>query len=168
VLSFSSCISHLFLIFHVVKRILHYVKGTLWFGLSFTPSSSRELIAYSNSDWVECPYTRRSVFGYAVYLCGDLISWSFKKQPTVLDPVVNLNVRHWPLLPPRLSGYNIFFEIFMSFPSLSVMLCDNQSSIFLVVNLVSHKRSKHVDLDYHFVIELVASGELKIRFIPTY
>lgn len=59
-------------------------------------------------------------------------------------------------------------DFHMSFPSLSVMLCDNQSSIFLVVNLVSHKRSKHVDLDYHFVIELVASGELKIRFIPTY
>jgi hypothetical protein len=56
----------------------------------------------------------------------------------------------------------------MSFPSPSVMLCDNQSSIFLVVNLVSHKHSKHIDLDYHFVIELVAIRELKIRYVPTY
>jgi hypothetical protein len=56
----------------------------------------------------------------------------------------------------------------MSFPSPSVMLCDNQSSIFLVVNLISHKRSKHIDLDYHFVIELVGIRELKIRYVPTY
>jgi hypothetical protein len=69
--------------FQIVERILHYVKGTLRFGLSFTPSSSRELIAYSDSDWAGCPDTRRSVFGYAVYFGGDLLSWSSKKQPTI-------------------------------------------------------------------------------------
>jgi hypothetical protein len=36
--------------FQAVKRILRYVKGTLRFDLSFTPSSSRELLAYSDVD----------------------------------------------------------------------------------------------------------------------
>jgi hypothetical protein len=49
-------------------------------------------------------------------------------------------------------------------PSLPpVILCDNQSSIFLAVNPDSHKRSKHIDLDYHFVRE----SELRVRYVPT-
>jgi len=63
-------ISHL----QAVKRILRYVKGTLRFGLSFTPSSFRELLTYSDADWAGCPDTRRSVSGYAIYFGGALVS----------------------------------------------------------------------------------------------
>ncbi|XP_023760545.1 uncharacterized mitochondrial protein AtMg00810-like [Lactuca sativa] len=47
------------------------------------------------------------------------------------------------------------------------LLCDNQSALFLTQNLVAHKRAKHIDLDYHFVRELVASGKLVTMFVPT-
>jgi hypothetical protein len=59
-------------------------------------------------------------------------------------------------------------DLHVSSPSPPVLLCDNQSSIFLAVNPVSHKRSKHIDLDYHFVRELVTSGVLTIRYVPTH
>ncbi|XP_022872894.1 uncharacterized protein LOC111391851 [Olea europaea var. sylvestris] len=69
--------------FLAVKRILRYIKGTLRFGLSFTPSSSRELLAYLDADWAGYPDTRRLVSGYAIYFGEILVSWSSKKQPTV-------------------------------------------------------------------------------------
>ncbi|XP_022881012.1 uncharacterized protein LOC111398326 [Olea europaea var. sylvestris] len=69
--------------FLAVKRILRYIKGTLRFGLSFTPSSSQELLAYSDADWAGCPDTRRSISGYAIYFGDTLVSWSSKKQPIV-------------------------------------------------------------------------------------
>ena len=47
------------------------------------------------------------------------------------------------------------------------LLCDNQSALFLTQNPVAHKRAKHIDLDYHFVRELVASGKLVTMFVPT-
>ena len=47
------------------------------------------------------------------------------------------------------------------------ILCDNQSDLFLTQNPVSHKRAKHIDLDYHFVRELVTSGKLLTMFVPT-
>nr|GEX01635.1 hypothetical protein [Tanacetum cinerariifolium] len=47
------------------------------------------------------------------------------------------------------------------------VLCDNLSAIFLSQNPVAHRRAKHIDIDYHFVRELVSSGKLHTKFVPT-
>ena len=67
----------------LVKRILRYIRGTMGLGLTLTASSSTDLVAYSDADWAGCPDTRRSTSGYCVYLGPSLISWSYKRQPTV-------------------------------------------------------------------------------------
>ncbi|XP_051190594.1 uncharacterized mitochondrial protein AtMg00810-like [Lolium perenne] len=68
-----------------VKRILRYVCGTMGYGLSLhaSPSTSTDLVAYSDADWAGCSDTRRSTSGYCVYLSSSLVSWSSKRQPTV-------------------------------------------------------------------------------------
>ncbi|XP_071688565.1 uncharacterized mitochondrial protein AtMg00810-like [Rutidosis leptorrhynchoides] len=66
-----------------LRRILRYLKGTLTHGLHLTPSSLSSLVSYTDADWGGCPDTRRSTPGYCVYLGGNLISWSAKRQPTV-------------------------------------------------------------------------------------
>lgn len=61
--------------FLAIKRILHYVKGTLQFGLTFRPSATLgTLVAYSDADWAGCPNTRRSTSGYSIYLGNNLVS----------------------------------------------------------------------------------------------
>lgn len=45
------------------------------------------------------------------------------------------------------------------------LLCDNKGALIMTQNLVAHKRAKHIDLDYHFIRELVASGKLYTKFI---
>jgi hypothetical protein len=52
-------------------------------------------------------------------------------------------------------------------PSRPTVLCDNRSALFLTQNPISHKRAKHIELDYHFIRELVASGKLHTQFIPS-
>ncbi|XP_042983281.1 uncharacterized mitochondrial protein AtMg00810-like [Carya illinoinensis] len=69
--------------FQVVKLILRYIKGTLRYGLSFTPSYSCNILAYSDSDSAGYPDTQRSISGYAIYLGDNLVSWRSKKQPTM-------------------------------------------------------------------------------------
>ncbi|XP_019155774.1 PREDICTED: uncharacterized protein LOC109152531 [Ipomoea nil] len=66
-----------------VKRVLRYIKGTLDYGLRFTPSASTSIQAFSDSDWAGCPIDRKSTSGFAVYLGSNLISWLSKKQRTV-------------------------------------------------------------------------------------
>nr|GEV82017.1 reverse transcriptase domain-containing protein [Tanacetum cinerariifolium] len=46
--------------FSALKRILRYVRGTLDYGLQLFSSSTTNLVAYSDADWVGCPTTRRS------------------------------------------------------------------------------------------------------------
>ncbi|XP_022032382.1 uncharacterized mitochondrial protein AtMg00810-like [Helianthus annuus] len=75
----SPTVSH----FQSVKRILRYVKGTFAFGLHFSKESTPTLLGYSDVDWARCIETRRCSYGYSIYLGGNLVSWSAKKQPTV-------------------------------------------------------------------------------------
>ncbi|GJR30630.1 ribonuclease H-like domain-containing protein [Tanacetum coccineum] len=67
--------------FSALKRILHYVRGTLDYGLQLFSSSNTDLVAYSDVDWAGCPTTRCSTFGYYVFLGNNLLSWSSKRQP---------------------------------------------------------------------------------------
>ena len=48
------------------------------------------------------------------------------------------------------------------------LYCDNVSTTYLTSNPVKHDRSKHIDVDYHFVREMVASGGLRVRHVPTH
>jgi len=66
-----------------LKRILRYIRGTLHLGLLLRPSSSADLVVYSDADWAGCPDTRKSTSGYVVFLGDNLISWSSKRQNTV-------------------------------------------------------------------------------------
>lgn len=89
--------------YQAVKRILRYVKGTLAYGLRKVSESSLNLYGFFDVDWVGCPLTRRSTTGYCMYLVSNCISWSSKKQTTVVNQVQNQSTEHLPL--PQLNSY---------------------------------------------------------------
>ena len=67
-----------------MKWVIRYLQGTCSFGLHFTSTAASGLVSYSNAHWGGCPDTRRSTFGYCVFLDDNLISWSSKRQNTIL------------------------------------------------------------------------------------
>ena len=48
-----------------------------------------------------------------------------------------------------------------------ILLCDNISALHMIINPIFYARTKHVEVDYHFVREKVALGHLVTRFVPS-
>ncbi|KAK1432520.1 hypothetical protein QVD17_09417 [Tagetes erecta] len=154
--------------YRAVKRLLRYVKGTLSFGLTYSRSHPPGIIGYSDADWARCLDTRRSTYGYSIFLGGNLVSWSAKKQPTVSRSSCESEYRAMANTAAELVWItHLLQELHALPPDRPTLLCDNKSALFMTQNPVSHKRAKHIDLDYHFIRELVNSGKLYTKFVPT-
>ncbi|XP_023760835.1 uncharacterized mitochondrial protein AtMg00810-like [Lactuca sativa] len=154
--------------FQAVKRILRYVKGTISFGLHFTQPRSPSLLGYSDTDWARCIETRRSTYGYSIFLGGNLVSWSAKKQPIVSRSSCESEYRAMENIAVEIIWIShLLRELHALPPDRPTLLCDKKSALFLSQNPISHKRAKHIDIDYDFIRELVTSRQLYMRFVPT-
>lgn len=154
--------------FRAVKRLLRYVKGTLSFGLTYSRPHQPTIVGYSDADWARCLDTRRSTYGYSIFLGGNLVSWSAKKQPTVSRSSCESEYRAMANTAAELVWItHLLQELHALPPDRPTLLCDNKSALFMTQNPVAHKRAKHIDLDYHFIRELVNSGKLYTKFVPT-
>ncbi|KAJ0435796.1 putative RNA-directed DNA polymerase [Helianthus annuus] len=153
--------------FQLLKRILRYIKGTLTQGLLITPSSSTKLTAYSDADWGGCPDSRRSTSGYCVFMGDNLISWSSKRQPTISRSSAEAEYRGVANTVSELSWIrNLLLELHLPVRHASIVYCDNISAVYLAENPVQHQRTKHIELDIHFVREKVRLGTLKVLHVP--
>lgn len=155
--------------FEVVKRILRYVKGTIHLGLSFHHQPDLSILGYSDADWAKCVDTQRSAYGYSIFLGINLVSWSAKKQLTVARSSCESEYRALANTASEVIWLkNMLQEINVHVTSPPALLRDNNSAIFLSQNLVSHKRAKHIDIDCHFICDLVSAGKLHTKFIPSH
>lgn len=134
------------------KRILRYVKGTLADGLFF-PTVKRQpnLVAYSDANWGGDPDSRRSIKGFSVFFAGSLILWSSKKQRTVSRSSAKQKSRAMSDATAERTWYRHLLSELGIKPNGLTLLCDNQSAIKLASNPLFHARSKHIELDCHFV-----------------
>nr|KAJ0224458.1 hypothetical protein LSAT_V11C100013840 [Lactuca sativa] len=167
-----------------VKRILRYLKGTTDLGLLIRHQSSSSLQAftdahwqdlasspvqaYSDSDWVGCPVDRRSTGGFAIYLGSNLVSWTVRKQKTVSRSSTESEYKALVDTAAELIWLKAFLrELGISVTSPPILWCDNLRATYLSANPVFHARTKHVEVDFHFVREQVARGQLNVQFIST-
>jgi len=149
-----------------VKRILRYVKGTITHGLCITSQSSLRLYGFSDADWAGCATTRRSTTGYIIYLGANCVSWSSRKQNTVARSSAEAEYRALAATAAELTWLTyILQDIGIYIKSAPTLFCDNMSALYMTTNPVLHARTKHVELDYHFVREKVAQGQLITQFV---
>jgi hypothetical protein len=151
-----------------MKRILRYLQGTLDLGLHLHRTTPADLIVYTDADWAGCPDTRKSTSGYAVFLGDNLISWSSKRQPTVSRSSAEAEYRAVANGVAEATWLRqLLQELQHPLRRASVVYCDNVSAIYLSTNPVQHQRTKHIEIDLHFVRERVALGEVRVLHVPT-
>ncbi|GJT13850.1 ribonuclease H-like domain-containing protein, partial [Tanacetum coccineum] len=154
--------------FAALKRILRYVRGTLDFGLQLYTSSTGSLVAYSDADWAGCPTTRRSTSGYCVFLGDNLLSWSSKRQHTLSRSSVEAEYRGVSNAVAETAWLrNLLRELHTPLLSATLVYCDNVSAVYLTANPVQHQRTKHIEIDIHFVRDMVARGQVRVLHVPS-
>ncbi|GJZ99814.1 ribonuclease H-like domain-containing protein [Tanacetum coccineum] len=108
-----------------LKRILRYVQGTLDLGLRLYASSTTSLVGYTDADWAGCPSTCSAKAKY----------WG----------VANVVAETAWLR-------NLLRELHSPLSTVTLVYCDNVSAIYMSANPVQHQRTKHIEIDIHFVL----------------
>ena len=149
-----------------VKRILRYLKGTPSLGINFSANSPSTLSCFVDADWAGCPDTRRSTMGHCVFIGHNLISWSAKKQLTVALSSTESEYKALSHASADLLWISYLLrDIGFPAPLPCNLFSDNMGATQLAHNPVFHARTKHVELSYHFVRELVSKGFLQVSFV---
>ena len=152
-----------------VKRILRYLNGSRQLGLLYKANTlSEEIAGFSDADWAGDVGDRKSTSGYVFLLGGAAVSWKSTKQTTVALSTAEAEY----IALSTASQEAIWLQQLMSDLSkktLQEMIIyeDNQSTICLAKNQSAHGRTKHIDIKYHFIRDLVEAGKIKLIYCAT-
>jgi hypothetical protein len=151
-----------------VKRILRYLQGTHDLSLLLRRASTSDLVVYTDADCAGCPDTRRSISGYIVFLGDNLVSWSSKHQNVVSH--LSVEVEYCAVANGMAEAcwlQQLLVELHNLLLRVTLVYYDNVNAVYLSTNPVQHQRTKHVEIDLHFVRERVAVGDVRVLHIPT-
>ena len=152
-----------------LKRVLRYLQATPTHGIKFLASHGGSLVGYSDADWAGDIESRRSTSGYVFMLNGGCISWRSKKQRTV---ALSSTEAEYMALSEAIQEA-VWLKAFMqelgevTGDHALTVYEDNQGAIALAKNPEFHKRTKHIDIRYHFVREKVEDGQVRLVYCPT-
>jgi hypothetical protein len=156
--------------FRALDRVWKYLVGTVDYSLVYTTSEHRlHLSGFVDSDWGGDYPTRKSTTGFIFFYANAPVSWSSKIQKTV---ALSSCEAEYMALKEAIKEFvwlsNLFDEInSLKTSNSKVLLTDNQSAIDLSKNPEYHARSKHIDIQYHYVREVVQNGQVTLKYVPT-
>ncbi|RVW57623.1 Retrovirus-related Pol polyprotein from transposon RE2 [Vitis vinifera] len=158
----SPCDSH----WDAVIRILRYIKSTPGQGVLYENRGHTQVVGYTDADWAGSPTDRRSTSGYCVFIGGNLISWKSKKQDVVARSSAEAEYRAMALATCELIWLrHLLRELRFGKDEQMKLICDNQAALHIASNPVFHERTKHIEVDCHFIREKIASGCVATSFV---
>jgi len=151
------------------KRILRYVKGTAGYQLTLGGDlKGFQLEAWSDADWAANNIDRKSISGYCFKLGVGAVSWRSKKQASVALSSTEAEYMALTQATKEAMWIKFFLTELGVFNSDGIPInVDNQSCVALAKNPEFHARTKHIDIQYHFIREKVEDKSVKLEFCPT-
>jgi len=149
------------------RRVLRYLKGTAGQGILLRAATDLHLVGFCDSDWRACPLSRKSLTGYFITLGGSPVSWRSKKQATVSRSSAEAEYRAMAFATSELIWIRSFLASLGVFPAPMTLYCDSQAALHIARNPVFHERTKHIEIDCHFVREKLEAGILHLAHVGT-
>jgi hypothetical protein len=141
------------------KHVMRYLKGTIDCGLSYDGDHDITLSGYTDADWA----------GTSCFSLGSaMISWQSRKQSSIALSTAEADyIAACSATCEAIWFRKLLTGLFDLEMRVTLILCDNQSCIKMTENPVFHDRSKHIEIRYHYICDMVQRGALKLQYIST-
>lgn len=151
-----------------LKRILRYIQGSKDIKLCYSRNElAPPLCGFVDSDWASDVSDRKSTSGFILKVFGSTVLWSSRKQQMVTLSTTEAEYVAACCATQELIWLNkILHDMKVNLTLPIVMYEDNQGCIFLAKNSET-KRSKHIDVKWHYLRNCVTEGQIKLEYIAT-
>lgn len=157
-----------------VLRVFRYLNGTAGYKLQFGLQSphGQKLQGFCDADYAGDHIDRHSVTGHLYLLNGGPVSWSSGKQRCVATSTTEAEYIALSEASKQGQWIRALIKELQRMDLLGESLAapinsDNQGCIALAKDPIGHRRTKHIDVRYHYIRQLVTYGKTTVAYIPT-
>jgi hypothetical protein len=147
---------------------LQYLKATHRLRLVYNGYRGTEFCGFSDSDWASDPNSRCSTTGYIFQINGGTIAWATQKQRTIALSSTEAEYmalaecsKHAIWSIQLLQNLKIKLDLPITIYDDSKGACD------IAKNNVFHKKTKHIEIKYHFTCEKIQDGWIHLEEIDS-
>lgn len=150
-----------------LKSILRYVRGTTDYKLIYSRDDDNPISAFADSDWANDREDRKSTTGYLIKVFGNVVVWSSKKQQQVtLSSTEAEYVAACAAVQETLWIEKLLTDLDIEIDYPIEIYEDNFGCVMISKNPET-KRSKHIDVRFHFLRNLVWEGRYVLKQVST-
>lgn len=154
---------------NAAKRILRYIKGSLNHGILYSSTGDITFKGYCDSDFAGDLDTRKSTTGYVFMVNGSAITWCSRLQASVAKSTTEAEYMAASEASSELVWLKrLLNELLSNQCNKPALYIDNESAKKLVKNPVFHRRTKHIDVAYHYIREKYDDGILSVESVSSH
>ena len=145
---------------------MRYIKREPGLGILLSSKSSNKISVYCDADWASCPNTRRSVSGFIIKHGETLLSWKSKTQNVVSRSSAEAEYRSMTNAVSELVWIiALLKELGKEMEQPAMVYSDSKAALQIAANPVFHERTKHIEIDCHFIRQKIQEGVMKTEHV---
>jgi len=153
--------------FDLLLRIIRYLSHTKDMKLQINGRKSPNLTAFCDADFAGDRTDRKSTSGYAVFLAGNLISWTSTKQRCTAQSTMDAEFVALNECSREVVYIKGLIEEMLGRSIKAMVFCDNAAAIAISKDSREHSRAKHIDVKYHYIREVLKQNTLEIEHVES-